>query len=161
MTIQIPQTNYTNFPAAALAGQLADLMWGKHVDSMAADVDLDCGLFLVLGASYGRCKIPTATGQVTNNLQGVALYEAVKEPYLTTARFKARDMIPVLRRGRVWVPVVSVTVTDDVIPYIIHTGSDAGKIRGDNTNATAAPSGVKVLRGAAAGGLALVEVNLV
>lgn len=162
MALQIPQLSYANLPPVGYAGQLADLMWGAHRDSQATEVDLDAGLFVVLGASYGLCKLPTATGQVTNNLQGVALYEAIKEPYLTTARFKAKDMISVLRKGRVWVVVGAVAVTDDSIPYIVHTGADAGKVRGTtDAGATLAPSGVKVLQGAAAGGICKLEVNLV
>lgn len=161
MALQIPQTSYTNEAPTGYAGQLADLS-PSHTDSMAADVALDCGLFVVLGAAYGRCKLPTATGQVTNNLQGISRYVAMAEPRTAGARFKIGDMVPVGRKGRYLVPVVSATVADDAIPYIIHTGADAGTIRGTtDASATIAPSGVKVLRGAAAGGLALVEVNLV
>lgn len=162
MSIQIPQTSYDLYPAAGYAGQIADLGAFTEKVSGLAQVALDAGLFLVKGTASNQVKLPTATGEVTNNLKGVAVYQSLRMPTGGANRYAIGDSLPVLRKGRIYVPVISVAVTDDMVPYIVHTGGDAGKIRGDNaaSNATAAPSGVKVIIGAAAGGLAVVEINL-
>jgi hypothetical protein len=159
--VQIPQTTYSDFPAQAVAGQIADLS-PTHTISRLAEGPIGAGCFVAKGTSRDQTLLPAAGTDVSAHLDGVAIYTALKEPYTSTAQYKATDSVPVLRKGPIWVQVAVVAVTDDSVPYIYHTGSNAGKIRGTTDgSATVAPSGVKVIQGAAPGGLALVELNLV
>lgn len=168
--MDIPQTSYTLRAGLAFPGQLGDIGSGsKDIESRAATEALDCGIFVVAdtaGTAAGdargsaTCQKPTGAGDIaTAKLLGVSCYQAIKAPVAGSAlRFAAGDMVPVLKKGRIWVKVVAAAVTADSIPYINHT---TGEIRGTaDASATAAPAGVKVLTPGDPGGVALVEVNL-
>ena len=164
--MQIPQLSYSYAPPAAVAGQLATTSTGKETSTGLAEAACSAGLFLVGGTATYQVKKPALSGDVTGKLRGVACYVAVKEPvgpvggpYLPN--FKAGDAVPVLKKGQVWVPVAAADVADDAIPYVIFSGDDAGKIRGTTDASAVQPTaGVKVIQGAAAGCLALVDLNL-
>lgn len=162
--IEIPQLTYRTEPLAAYPGQLADLS-AKQCDTGVCDVAMDCGRGLVYGSAYSHVKLPTSAGDITNHFQGFGLYQAIKEPVPSTAaRFKIKDSINVLRKGRIWIPCEGNT-TDDTPCFVVHTNADAtkvGMVRADlDTNKAAQAPGCRIIRGANAGGLALVEVNLV
>lgn len=161
--MNIPQITYSKVPAVAFAGQLGDVGSGsKDIESRAAEEAFDCGIFVVAGASGSTCQKITAAGEVVSHkLLGVAIYQAVVAPNKggSGLRYVAGDMVPILKKGRVWVKVVEAAVTADSLPYIKHT---TGEIRGTaDAGATIVPASmVKVLIGADPGGVALVEVNL-
>lgn len=160
--MDIPQIAYSYVPPAALQGQTGTIAPSTTATGVA-EVALDCGLFLVGGSADQGVKLPTAAADVTNTLRGVSLYQDVKEPIKGLPRFKVGDAVPVLRKGQVWVPVVTADVATDQIPFVVHSGGDAGKIRGTagaGPDGTIPAAGCRVIKGAVAGGLALVEINL-
>src|SRR5436190_23035511 len=110
MAFEIPQVTYNTRPALAFAGQLGDIGSGaKDIESRAATVALDCGVFVVAdtpataaGDARGtaRCKLPTGAGDiVTAKLLGVSCYQAIKAPSSSATRFAAKDEVPVLKKG--------------------------------------------------------------
>ncbi len=81
--------------------------------------------------------------------------------------YAPREAMNVMRQGRCIVPVLS-AVTPASQVFVQHTGADAGKFRGDaNASATALTAAAGTINGgisfasnAAAGGLAILELNL-
>jgi hypothetical protein len=151
-----PQTSVTYFPDIGLNGQLADT--GHHdITTGLADTSLDCGLAVVLGANgYQSIKLPGSSGDVTNTIKGWTLYRAMKEP--NDPRYVIHDAVDVLRVGRIWI-IAQGDLVDEGPVYVVHSGANAGKVRGDNTGATLV-SRAKVIQGATAGNLAKISVNL-
>lgn len=165
--MNIPQTSYEYAPAAAVAGQLASTGFDVSTTSGIAETAIGAGAFVASGTANGQVKIPAASGDVTGKIRGVARYQVAKEPVGPIGgpflpNFKIGDAVPVLRRGPIWVPVAEADVADDAVPYVIFSGDNAGSIRGTaNADAVQPSNGaVRVLKGASAGGLALVELNL-
>lgn len=154
-----PQLVVTQFPAVASAGQIADTGF-RDVTTGIADGDMDPALAVVLGAhGSDSIKLPSATGDLAS-LKGWTLAKVMKEP--RTPQFAATDAVDVLRVGRLWV-VPQGDVVDEGPVYVIHSGANAGRIRGDagsGGNAATLVSRAKVLKGATAGNLARIAVNL-
>jgi hypothetical protein len=152
---EVPQASVLAEPPSAIAGMIADSGFG-YCESVVLDSAADAGLAIVDGANGPDSgKLPGQSSDVTNLLRGFSVYNPMIEP--RTPRFAAKDCISVKRRGRIWVQVHG-DVTRGPF-YVVHSGADAGKIRGDNTGATLCPS-AKVIVAAAAGGVAQIEVNL-
>lgn len=154
----IPQTTYVFEPAVAMAGMVAD-MTNKTVLTKLVDIALDAGQGVVTGADGERCKLPVDAASVAN-FQGVALYDASKEPR-TANRYKATDAAGVLRRGRVWVKTDAILVVDGPV-YLVNGsgGGVAGNFRPDaDTAAATLIAGAKVVKVASAS-LAMIEINV-
>ena len=121
------QTSVGYNPAVAIEGQVADL---NNVDmrSYAAGVDITNGRFVVMGAADGRCKLPTATGQITGGTAlGIAVYDPMKMPNWpagTTVPYPQGTTVPVIRKGVVWVKVEEAVAPGD--PVFIRFASGAG-----------------------------------
>jgi hypothetical protein len=165
---QFPQTTFREVPDFGLQGQPGD-MNPYTANSAILEADMDPGLFLTLGAGgYGFADEIDAAADVTTAglLQGVGIYRPALEP--ASPNFAEGDSISVMRRGYVWV-LCNGTVTDGGPVYIVFDNTDPTDIRGSiradagsGTIAAAAPSGVRVKRGATGkGSLALVELNLI
>lgn len=165
---QFPQTTFREVPDFGLQGQLAEPLNPYTTLSAILEAAVDSGLFLTLGAGgYGYADEVDAAGDVTTAglLQGVGLYRAALEP--ATPNFAVGESITILRRGYVWV-LCNGTVTDGGPVFIVFDNTTPTDIRGSiradagvGTIAAAAPAGVRVKRGAAAGSVALVELNLI
>lgn len=169
MSLAIPQVAVTQNPAQAIQGQIAEGGWLTNEESVIAEVAIAAGLCVVTGATaavgaplevtFG--KLPTVIGDMTTNFRGFAVYNDMKMPPAGggTPTYAIGDCVPVMRRGRMWVPISGDVLIDGPC-YVVYTGATAGQCRGDNTNATLLPN-AKFLRitTAASGLLALLEVN--
>lgn len=160
------QTGVTYTPAVAIEGQLADLN-NHDTRSYAAGVDITNGRFVVMGATDGRCKLPTATGQITGGTAlGISIYEPtrmVNWPSSVTVPYPQGSTVPVLRRGPIWVKVEEAVAPGDpvFVRFAAGAGGTAlGSFRKSADTATAVQyPGAVYLDTAAANGLARVDLN--
>lgn len=161
--ISLPQSSYTVTPPIAVDGMLADTE-NRQTETMIAAVALAAGRGVVKGTTVDDAKLPTVAADVTNHFMGVALYQAEKMPTGTANQYAAKDAVPVLRKGRVWMFPEGDTVDNG--PVFIVNGSGAGtagKLRGDaNTAAATQVTRAIVRKGStvASGLPSLVEFNL-
>ena len=173
MPIQIPQLVFGLACPRALPGQIADLGAVQAGDIVSRSLDTAAGanpgLFVVEGATVGvGCKLPTAASDITNLLLGVLCLEAMKMPRAGSPIYAQKDVVPVMRRGRVWVYTVAdpASVAPDTTPFIVHSGADAGKVgstAGTGTVATAFPAAAgnaKIVLVDATIGAALIEISM-
>lgn len=153
-------------PAVAIEGQIADL---NNVDmrSYAAGVDITNGRFVVMGAADGRCKLPTATGQITGGTAlGIAVYDPMKMvnwPSGVSVPYPQGTTVPIVRKGVVWVKVEEAVAPGD--PVFVRFaagagGTNLGAFRKSADTATAVQyPGAVYLDTAAANGLARVDLS--
>lgn len=175
--VSIPQLSYDLVPAVAFAGMLADSGM-RDVETAFAEVVLDAGLGVCVGATTGpgigtgedgeagpTVILPTAAADVTNHFKGVALYNTGKEPTGTANRYAVGDPVPCLQNGRVWVQIdataLAALVNDGPV-FLVHSGAQAGKFRGDAGVGPAATvvANAKCKIGGVAGGVGMIKLNL-
>lgn len=158
------QTSYVFEPAVAIEGMIADSGVRDVISRLLESSASDAGLFHVKGTATDQTKLPAAAGDVTNFLQGVSVYEPMRAATATADRLRAKDMVPLLRRGRIWVKVAGTALVDNGPVFVTHSGADAGKVSGAvgaGPDATAVPNGAaKCIKGGAPGALALIDLNL-
>jgi hypothetical protein len=171
MALEIPQVTYNNRPPVAFAGQLGDSgPW--DIRSCLAEAVMDAGLGVVYGTQPSGADpgtpvvdLPANTGEVAK-FMGVALYQSQREPTGTANRYAAKDPVPVLKRGRIWVQVdatAAAALTAEGAVYLVHSGAQAGKFRQDTgAGGTAATlvSGARCVYAGTEGGIALVDFNI-
>ena len=153
-------------PPVALAGMLDTSP--RDVESRIAETDLDAGYGVVRGTdvTIRQAKLPANTGDVTNGFLGVVQYSLYREPTGMANRYLAKDVIPVVAQGGVWVLVdgtAGAILTADGPVYCVHSGAHAGKFRSDaGAGGTAATlvSGAKAKTSAVAGGIARIKINV-
>jgi len=164
------QTTYQQYFEQAKAGLIADIRTAV-LESFAAENELNFGMATVAGTDPAKqVKKPSAASQV---FRGITVAAWTMEQKLTGApastadsigKFVQYDMVPVLRRGLIWVKVVQDVVIDDAA-YFVHTEAVNPEYIGyfrkdvDGGNADAVPTGV-FRSSALAGALALLEVNI-
>lgn len=160
------QTAVSYNPAAAIEGQVADLN-NNDMRSYAAGVDITNGRFVVMGAADGRCKLPTATGEITGGKAlGIAVYDPMKMvnwPAGNTVPYPQGTTVPILRKGTAWVKVEEAVAPGDpvFVRFAVGTGSALGAFRKSADTATAVQlPGAVYLDTAAANGLARVDLNV-
>lgn len=170
MSITVPQTTYNQFPGIAIDGMLAEAPISGGIDTYLTEDALVAGRFVCTGdtalvpPSPQSCQLPEVATDVSAGGQGFVIYTAAKMPVAGAGEYKAKDAVPVLRKGKIWI-FPEGDVVDDGPVYIVN-GSGAGtpgRLRGDaNTAAATIVHGAVVRRGAtASSGLpALVEINL-
>lgn len=163
------QTSVTYNPAVAIEGQLDDSgNSGADERSYAAGVDITNGRLVVMGAADGRCKLPTATGEITGGKAlGISRYRAtamVNWPAGQTVPYPQGVTVPVVRRGPVWVKVEEAVAPGDpvFVRFAAGAGGTAlGSFRKSADTATAVQlPGAVYLDTAGANGLARVDFNL-
>ena len=156
------QTTYDNVPPIAMVGMLADSSPARECVTRNCEdtAGLQPGLLVREGSRQPFCRAFAATGNIPF-LAGCTQYDASAAPgaphipqYTPTA---------ILRKGRIWVSPEGVVTDNMDAVYVVHSGANAGRIRADANTAAATliPFGrVKVIIGAAADGLAMIEINI-
>lgn len=156
------QTTYAYDAAQAVAGQKADSGEDYHVESVVASADIPAGRFVKIDRTTDKVALPDDTD---NEIFGVALY--VDTLVGGSAIHKAGTVVPVLRKGRVWVDCQAGTMTAG-LPVRVHL-DDAGAPthQGKATGSAASADvispdleGVKFGRKSASATLKVVELNL-
>ena len=163
------QTTYQQYFDRAKAGLVADIRTAI-LESFAAETELNFGMATVAGTNPEKqVKKPSTAGEV---FRGITVAEWTMEQKLTGApasttdsigKFIQYDMVPILRRGLIWVKVIQDVIVDDAA-YFMHSSpapADNGYFRKDTAGGQAdlVPTGV-FRSSALAGELALLEINL-
>lgn len=165
----MPQTTYLAAHPVGLAGALVDASENDVISRILSDAtSIPFGVGLKEGTTGGtNCAVPAAAGA---RIIGVALrtdnYE--NRSLTTTLAIAQKDVVSVLRRGRVWVLVEQdVVVGDDV--FVRHTArltnTQLGGFRTDADTASsvdyaAVLANARFVSAASAGGLAQLEIDL-
>lgn len=120
------QTSYSQYMDPAIAGTLYDLS-PRTIDSKAAEAAIGLGFGLIAGTDPEKQVIvPTAT--FSTGFVGVALLQAKEQDTNGNIVYAAKDTVPVLRKGRAWVPFAAgAAVTAETAAYLVFSGTDAGK----------------------------------
>lgn len=151
------QTSYSKSMPLAIAGTLYDLS-GRRIDSYVAESGtIYPGMGVVAGTDADQVKLPSVS---TTTIKGIALLQAKEQNSDGTVTFVAKDTVPVLDKGRAWVPVTE-AVAVDAQAYLIFSGANAGKwaaAAGAGPVASAI-TGAKFKTSTTGAGLAVVELN--
>lgn len=161
------QTSVSFTPAVAIPGDVKGDFAGM---TRTADVAMQGGLFVTMGAADGGCKLPTVATDITSALKalGITRSNVARDPNFPSGgtagyTYQIGDSVEVVSRGQVWVLVEeAVSPADDVyVRFDTGTGSQKGAFRTSADSTTAALlAGARFLTTASANGLALVDLNL-
>ncbi len=153
-----PQTSYTDRPPVAVAGHVAENDPNNKFISRTAEAALGFGRFVTKGTLDRQAAVIDAAGDVTKGLLlGVTVFEAMR--MAKTPPYAIGDMVRILRRGLIWVEAAA-AVTAGQPGYVVHTGADAGLIRGTADASATILDGLTIQSDGADGDLVLVEVYL-
>lgn len=120
------QLSYSQYMEPAIVGTLYD-MSPHTIDSYAAEGSIGLGNGIIAGTNPEKqAKVPAAT--FSAGFKGVALLQAKEQDADGNVVYTATDTVPVLRKGRAWVPFISgYTITAETAAYLICTGDNAGQ----------------------------------
>jgi hypothetical protein len=177
----MPQVTYSLTPTVGTPGQLADNQEGVEIVSYPAAEFIPFGRAVVLDSSGKKVQLPQAAGSTLGTMKGVAIYQAAREQALFASAvgtgggsggYAIGDMVPICRRGCIYVAWTGTTQTDGATPNIRHASTDAnseaqhrGKFTDASTSTTvaseiaAAPGGLVLGRDTGSTAFALVDVN--
>lgn len=160
------QLDYSQNPAVGYPGMMADTGYKHVVSRVNPDVLIPFGRFVVKHGDDRRVKLPTTTGEVTDNGEGIAIQDWSSEQIDNglEAGYPLKSAVSVMRQGRCWVKVEEAVAKGDPVFVRFAAGAGGtglGGIRKSADTATAvAMPGLKFVTSAALGGLAIVEINL-
>lgn len=159
-------------PVVAYEGQLADSDNNVSKISRLAGGTILPGRFVCFhsGDPDGKVELPVSTGEVTAQSAGITIYDAMFSSFTGTGGpgnpYLVNDMMPVLRRGRIWVTVEE-AVTAFVSPVFVRFTANAGttaigrfRTSADTARAVQLPGAQFLTSQSTIDGLALLEVNL-
>lgn len=152
------QTSYSRNMAPGIAGGIYDSSF-KRVDSYAAETDdIYPGMGVILGTDKTKqVKLAAATTAV---VAGIALLQAKEQDDDGNVIYKDTDTVPVLNKGRAWVPVTG-AVTAGNSAYLVFSGADKGKWAAAAGSGPIASviTGARFITSTTGAGLAVVELN--
>lgn len=162
------QLAYNTDPAVAIEGQLGGNSPAREVVSrLLSTGSVAAGRLVVRDVSDTTIRLPTSAGDIAATV-GATLYDASKPPFAYGAPLwngtRIPPMVPVLRKGRVWV-IVEENVTQSMNVYVRFAagagGTNLGAFRASDDSGTAAQLGsARYATSSVAGGLAQLELNL-
>lgn len=135
----MPQTTYQNDFTTALPGQLADANDNYDIVAFPAAEIIPAGILVELNGS-NLVQACQGTGATIAKPVGVSCYLSSSPP----GGYQIGDMVPCVRRGRVYMTTVGSAPAAFVASNVSHsstTATDRGKA---TTNATSASAGVEV-----------------
>lgn len=152
------QTSYSQNMPKAIAGTFYDIS-PRRVDSYVVESGtIYPGMGVIAGTDVEKqVKLPSAT---TTTIKGIALLQAREQNDDGSVTYLAKDTVPILDKGRAWVPVTG-AVTADAQAYLVFSGADTGKwaaAAGAGPIASAI-TGAKFRTSTTGAGLAVVELN--
>jgi len=120
------QTSYSQYMDEAIVGTLYDIS-PRTIDSKVAETAIGLGFGLIAGTDPEiQAKVPSAT--FSTGFLGVALLQAKEQDSDGKVIYAAENTVPVLRKGRAWVPFISgYAITAETAAYLICTGDNAGQ----------------------------------
>lgn len=155
------QTSYSLYMAAAFPGMLADMFHADFVSKVSAE-DIPFGRLLSRGTGDDVVKLPASAGDITGGAIGISVHTH-KEPVAGVAQYVAKETIPVLKKGRIWVQVEDAVADggDVHVRYVAGTGVVGGFLGAAVSSETAILPNAKYVTSASAGGLAVVEIHAI
>jgi hypothetical protein len=171
----MPQLSYSiNLQAVSYPGQPADLSMQKDVLSgQAVAAALPYGVLVVLDSANSAgfdkiaAKLPSLAADITTSGQplGVVVADQARaQDASVLTQYPQNSVVPVMRKGRIWVRVEEAVVDGD-LPFVRFAsgagGTQLGAFRKSADTATAAALPGAVFRSAAsAGGYAVIQLNI-
>lgn len=162
------QTSYTQNQAAGQDGLLYDSGFHDVMSFIASEHEIEFGRFVSAHNDEEReIRPPSAAGDITDIklARGVAVKtHAIMSSDSGQPKYPLKSAVSVLRKGRIWVRVEN-AVTTQSIPHVRHTANGGDTVRGaisggSGTGKSQFPGNAKFLKGADAGGLAVLEFDL-
>jgi len=160
------QTTFDLYFNAAKLGELYDRR-SSVTESFVAQAAIRFGQAVVAGTDLDRqVTIPAGTGMTFRGIS-IAVWQIEQQitayPTTSSGSYPIASVVPVLRRGSIWVRVNQDVVIDDPV-YFVHTDADPLKVGNfrkdaDTNKADLVPTAV-FRKAAKAGELAVVEINL-
>lgn len=162
------QTVYTLDHAVAYAGQIADVWLAQDLTSFPASEVIPAGRMCEVTAGKARLAQSTTQDVVAGvGVGGVSVYNAMA----IAGGYQIGDMVPLLRKGRIWVDFVGTGATeleDAKYKHSSTVATDRGKFTDAASDATATTEVSSIVgkfrdRPAGPGGspaIACVELNL-
>lgn len=152
------QLTYSQYMAPGIAGNKYDCSYSR-VDGYACEGGgVAPGMGVILGTDPEKqVKLAAAT---TSTMAGVALLQAKEQAADGTVVYADGDTVPVLNKGRAWVPVIE-AVTAGNTAYLVFSGADKGKFAaaaGTGPIASAI-TGIRYITSTTGAGLAVIEIN--
>jgi hypothetical protein len=168
----MPQTTYSNYHAAAIAGQVVDGMVPRgQRGRYECSEDLNFGRVLELHTD-GTLRQPQTAG-AAGKLMGGLPYNPSLPPSNVAGSYvngyaNGQHMVPVLRKGQMWIEYTGTAPAVETQAKVMSSSTiptHRGKVTGDATSAGAgveiyAMPGTVVVKIDATLSLALVEFNL-
>lgn len=156
------QTQINEYMAKGLAGQIADIGPTDIVTRInESESAVPFGVFVTKGSAEGTAVLPEAATDITGLTGLGVVLRSHTQP--RGEGYAAGDPLPVIKKGRVWVPVEDVVEaeTEAFVRFVADAGEQQGAFRSDSdgTDAVALP-GAKFVTDALAGELALLDLNL-
>jgi hypothetical protein len=159
------QTTYQLTPNAAFAGMIADIRT-TIVDSYS--VEGADGIGFGLAVTYGAlaptftsinksCKVLSANSDV---VIGFTAQQHTEQGYpfsASSGKYSLNETANIVTFGKIWIQTNASVVAGAPV-YIVYTGADAGKARGDNSSAILIPGAV-FGSSCSGAGVALVNFN--
>ena len=157
------QTSYLKNPVLGIAGGIADSGSLGHIESKASEeaAAFPFGVAVVAGTDPDvQVLLPTAAAKI----EGVAVHEHIAPVVDANGALVQPDkMLGVMNVGRIFVLVEDAVTPASSVFVRIATGaggSQKGAFRSDADTATAlAASGMRFVSSAAAGGIAILEID--
>jgi hypothetical protein len=158
------QTAYSINMAEGKVGALADA-GDNDIMSYIAPAAHPFGTLAVRNGTEGQCKLPALAADITTkeNVLGLVLaQQAMESTSAASPQHPAGSVVPVLRKGRAYVKVDEAVAEGSAVFVRFAAGGEGPGFFGDTAGAgpdRAALDGARYVKGAAAGALAIVEVN--
>lgn len=152
------QTSFTSLPAAAVAGMRGD---SSHIEvdsrALSTAAGVNAGVLIVEGSVPGENGALSTDAASVALPVGFSLFQPTKEP--TSPHYLQYDMVPCLRRGRIWLVCSGVISSGETALFIVHATGLPSEV--DDATTTPLPAGhfLKCLKGAGNGELGLFSVN--
>jgi hypothetical protein len=162
------QTTYSTDMAVARVGMLADAGLIKHVGSFKATAGLVyIGRVVTKGTDAEDIIHPVSAAGVSNPLlvRGIVLHshECASKADGLDPNYPIASVVPVLRKGRVWVNAVAAATESSSVVNVYWNGSNPlGAMTGsaDSTFTAVLPNARWITSSSGANALAVVEVDL-
>lgn len=160
------QTSVSFTPAIAIPGMVRGTAAER---TRAAAVVMQNGLFVCIGSADEKCKLPTASTDITGRLGlGITRDNVARDPNFPPGgtagyTYQVGDSVAIAYRGEIAVTVEEAVAPGDAVyvRYDTGTGSQKGAFRASADSSTAALlPGARYLTTASAGGVAVVDLNM-
>jgi hypothetical protein len=160
------QTSYSTTMVKAFAGMLADTGGNDVASAVQSEASLEVpfGGFVAFGASDGAAILPAASSA---KLLGCLVHDHTYEPgtNMGTVGVKPKNMLSVLRKGRIWVTPETAVAPGDRL-HVRYAAGAGGSQLGACRNAAVASETLDCttqgvfLTTASAGQLAILEIDM-